>query len=220
MRHLTEHGVRAPQEEKHKTLNLENPSSGEDRLLSTDPIADFKQSRDPRDFKRIIDLYESSLRAFLRRFVKDANTIDDLIQTTFLKLFRNIERYDADYQTSRGVLFAIARNCAMDELRRVRRCREVSESSLSCVDSDSSGVFCAMLDSTSEPLTQSVRAEDVERVQLSLAELKEPYREILLLSLAGLSQLEIGARTDTSIGTVKSRLFHARRRIAQLLKEY
>lgn len=132
---------------------------------------------------------------------------DDIQQEVWLTVYRRISSL-ADPARFRTWLFAAARNRAIDWLRRVKR-----ESLL--FDEDAAG----LVDETA-PATDSTgaRSFDDEDVRAAMAALPPAHREVLLLRYRNeMSYAEIGLVTGCPIGTVRSRLHHARNALEQQL---
>ncbi len=132
------------------------------------------------------------LLAYLRRHCGDDHAAEDSLQETFMQAARRQERL-AETISPRAWLFAIARNVAVTALRRRR---------------------------VTQPLPADVpaveRADDprLERVRRAIAELPDTLRETLELRLRHeLSYEELAGVLEIPLGTVRSRLHHALRRL-------
>ncbi len=79
------------------------------------------QCGDRQAFDELIRLYYDYVSGFLLKNTADETLSEDLTQETFLKMIRNIEKYDPGGSASFGTwLITIARNCYIDHLRRNR----------------------------------------------------------------------------------------------------
>jgi RNA polymerase sigma-70 factor (ECF subfamily) len=77
----------------------------------------------PQAFSRIVRHYQSRVRAYLGRYVRDANVVEDLAQDTFIRAYRGLSQYRGD--SNLGVwLLGIARNLALMHLREEARRRD------------------------------------------------------------------------------------------------
>ena len=139
-----------------------------------------------------------SLLAYLRRGFGDPHTAEDLLQETFVQAIRRIERL-SQVVSPRAWLFAIARNVAATALRR----RRVS------------GPLPIDL-----PAVEPTEDQRLEEVRQAIAALPDAQREALELRLRGeLSYEEIAAVLEIPLGTVRSRLHHALRRLRATVLE-
>lgn len=148
-------------------------------------------------FTALVGLYEERLFAFIERMTGDPHLAEDIFQQTFLKVAEKASRYDGSASFSTW-LFRIARNGALDELRRRGR-RRNAESGASGLENlpDASGPT---------PFESAARKELAARVRIALAELPEPQREAFLLKEeAELGFEEIGDILGCGKETAKSR---------------
>ena len=141
---------------------------------------------------------------------------DDVVMETYLKAWRNLPRFRGTARLSTW-LYRITRNCALDHLRRRQRAPEVSADA---PDATGRPWLDALPDPRAARPAESIEAaERAERVQSALARLPEIHRAILLLRYADdLAYGEVAAAAGVSIGTVMSRLFHAKRKLKALLE--
>ena len=75
---------------------------------------------DERAFAILVDRYEGRLRGFVQRIVGDRERAQDLIQETFVRVYRHLHRFDQDRKFSTWI-FTIAGNLAKNELRNRSR---------------------------------------------------------------------------------------------------
>lgn len=146
--------------------------------------------------------YGPSVLAYLRRYV-GSDEAEDLLQRTFLDVWRGAGRYDPGQRFSTW-LFTIAHRRAVDALR-TRRHR--------VVDLD------AVHDLVGEDGRDTVdRFADAADVRQALGRLPEHEQETLRLAyFEGLTQAEIARRLDVPVGTVKARCSRGLRRLATLV---
>jgi len=185
----------------------------------SDPIEDEllrqAQAGDYLAFEDLLNRLDGPVRRFVRRLIGDGLVEDDVVQMTFISLYRNLSRIDP-VETLRPYLFRIARNRCYDELRRQGRFE------LPSLDDEAVEMrvsFTSASGDHSEP-------EDVVHwlllhleVQQAMDWLPELQRQALIMySEENLTYEEIAVAMDTTIGTVKSRLYHARQTLRRLLK--
>src|SRR5215217_8849643 len=143
-----------------------------------------------------------SLRAFAISLIGDAHRADDLVQDTILRAWANLDRFEVGTNLN-AWLFTILRNGFYSHHRKKRR--EVE---------DPDGSYAARLWA---PPEQPARC-DVQDMLKALAKLPVEHREALLLIVAeGLSYEDAARVCGVPVGTMKSRTFRARARLAQLL---
>jgi RNA polymerase sigma-70 factor (ECF subfamily) len=147
--------------------------------------------------------YGPSLLAYLRRYV-GPDEAEDVLQRTFLDVWRSAERYDPD-QRFASWLFTIAHRRAVDALRGRRHPVVDVEAARGLIGEDGRET--------------AQRYADAAEVRAALDGLPEHERHVLELAYyADLTQREIAARLDVPLGTVKARAARGTRRLATLLR--
>ena len=131
----------------------------------------------------------------------------DACQEAFIRAYRGLSRFDKQAQFGTW-LHRIVVNVCIDRLRH-------RAPSLVALD-DVQGI----LSGDDDPMRSVEGGELGGRIGAALAQLSEKHRTALVLrELQGLSYLEIAGAMSCSVGTVMSRLFHARKRMQELLRE-
>jgi RNA polymerase sigma-70 factor (ECF subfamily) len=172
-----------------------------DTRTDAELIADLSAGN-PDAFGELYRRYRTSLFAFCVRMAGDRTRAGDLLHDVFLKLYQSASTI-RETGALRIWLYRVARN---EVLMSIRQKREVA-------DPDPDLVWDG-----ETPLTILETAEESRRLERALGSLKAEYREVLLLrEEEGLSYAEIATITGDSESSVKSRLFKARRALANLL---
>ena len=148
----------------------------------------------------IYDRYSASVYSLALRMLSDRQLAEELVQETFLRVWRQA----ATYRTMRGALaswiLGIARNLAIDELRR----RGVRPQAL---DGDSSERLALLESADDDPIDQVFARIRHDVVTDALNRLPREQREVVELAyFGGLSQSEIATRLGDPLGTVKTRM--------------
>ena len=145
-------------------------------------------------FERLVRLYEADVWRFLTRFLADRSLAEDVAQETFLRAYLRLGTFRFECKFSTWVL-QIARNAGLDAVRaRGRRAR---------------------LHAAAPPTGAGRDPATAAEVEAALASLGPRFREALLLvEVLGLSYREVAEVTGVPEGTVKSRVFKARARLA------
>lgn len=153
-------------------------------------------------FKQELISLLPSMRAFARSLTHNAAQADDLVQDTLVKALANVDRFEPGTNL-RAWLFTILRNHYYSQLRKSKR--EVE---------DADGKFAARI---------AVRPEqdgsiDLEDFKSAFALLAPDHREVLtLVGASGCSYEEAAQICGCAVGTIKSRVNRARRKLADLL---
>jgi RNA polymerase sigma-70 factor (ECF subfamily) len=150
---------------------------------------------------------------------------EDLAQETFLKVLQAADSYRPGARF-KPWLYKIATNLCLNEVRRAKRqnVQSLNETfTLEITDQDEELLELHELlpDETATPPDQAVlRAEAHARVRRALASLSDAHRETVRLRFYEDLQYEaIAERLNCSLGTVKSRLHYALRRMRELLQQ-
>lgn len=164
------------------------------------------QSGDEFAFVSLYNRYKNPIYAFCVKMLGDRALAQDVMQETFLRVYENRDRL-LNTSSFKSWVFTIARNQCLNQLRRSKR----------QVSLEGESVSIAMLVPHGQ-VAQLEKSEQTELVNYFLNELKEDYREVLILrEYQNLSYEEIAAVTRSTLSAVKSRLFKARRKLAAFL---
>lgn len=152
------------------------------------------------------------LYAYVAELIRDRHAAFDVVQETFVAAVRNIGslRDDARFVSW---LFSIAHQRCLQHLRRDRRAGDVF--------ADTEGEADDFVDpGVDDARTQLVRAENTAAFFVLVEQLPAPQRSALLLHiLEDFSLEEIAVITAVPVGTVKSRLHHAKRALRKLVED-
>lgn len=190
-----------------------------------DPLAALRAG-DPVPFEEFVRAEATTLFAFFQRLGADLHEAEDLTQDVFVKLYRTADRY-APSERFTAFCFRVARNAWIDRRRRVAlRPRALGQGGAEDDSRRAPGEAVVRSEelggvrrepAPSIPDALSV-AEDARRLRRALAELSEHHRVVFELgALQELSYAEVGSLLDVPVGTVKSRMFYALRRLRDLL---
>ena len=155
------------------------------------------QQQDIEAFKMVYERYEQPLLRTARRILRQQQDAEDAVQTTFLKLYKGISRFQHRSKFS-SYLFRILLNTCFDAVdKRKRRAEEPLEWS----DPSSNDKYGTRLD-----------LED------AIDRLPERMRSsFVLFAVEGFKQEEIADILNMKLGTVKANIFHAKSRLRTLL---
>ena len=171
-------------------------------------------------FQEIVRRYRNLITNFVYRMLNDYDRAVDLAQETFLRVFMNAERYQANYSFS-TYIYRIASNLAISELRQRKRRRLVPIPTFTS-DRDSGEVEIDLPDTRQTRADDSMIEDERRRaVGRAITSLPEKYRTVVILrDIEGKSYEEISEVLGLSDGTVKSRINRARNLLKEKLKEY
>lgn len=158
-------------------------------------------------FADLVNRYQSQIVNYVCRMLGNYEDAVDLSQDVFLKAYSALGSYRPQYPFA-AWLFRIARNAAIDEIRK----RRLATVSLDAPVEFEDGSAGREVESESlDPEDSYLGLEFADRVSTAINELPEKYREpIVLRHAADLSYEEIAEALELPIGTVKTRIFRAR----------
>ena len=166
-------------------------------------------------FGAIVDEYQKNVYNLALRMTGNPEDAQDMSQEAFIKAFNSLASFRGDSKLSVW-LYRIVSNVCLDFLRSRKRRQTVS---LNMDDGEGGTAELEIPDLSAMPEEELNRRLTREAVRKGLLSLPEDQREILLLrEIEGLSYDEIAQALELEAGTVKSRIFRARKRLcAQLV---
>ncbi len=153
----------------------------------------------------LVERYSGPLFGFGLRLLRDRGMAEEMVQDTFVRLWRGAKRYDPERGSVRTFVYAIARNAAIDLQRRAASRPLATDEG----DLGSAGPG-------DEPFDKLVLGLDVRS---ALQTLSDKHRQTLELAYDDdLTQRQIAERLGIPLGTVKTRSHHALRALRQELE--
>jgi RNA polymerase sigma-70 factor (ECF subfamily) len=198
----------------HKSLA--GRKGGERIVSEPDPIIlewilAVRDKGDQDAFAEIVYSFQDAVYNLCYRMLGERTEAEDATQEAFIRAFGNIDRYDTS-RSFKTWLLSIASNHCIDRLRK-RRLKY-----LSLDEPLPTNLQLAISSDMPNPESQAVRNERSEYIQELLDQLSEDDRAgIILKYWYDYSYAEIAEVLDTTESAVKSRLFRARRALADLL---
>ena len=174
------------------------------------------QGGDEEAFTVLVRRYKDPLMNYIYRFVGDSDESADILQDTFVRLYRKKHLYKSVAKFSTW-LYTIAGNLARSELRRRSR-----KGLLSIFQSREKGDEYELPLPSSDPQPDQLADDSLKamRIQEALRRLPEAFREaVVLRDIQDLSYEEIAEIVGMPIGTVKSRINRGRNQLQELLKD-
>lgn len=163
---------------------------------------------DRRAFDQLVESYMRPVYNLTYRMLGNPQEAEDAAQETFMRAYARLDQYNEDHKFSTWI-FSIANHHCIDRLRK-RRATYVSI--------DDNPVLQNLSDETPQPEHSLLGKEEAAEVHRILAQLDPDYRTPLVLRYwEDLSYEEIAATLDLTIPAVKSRLFRARQKMADLM---
>ncbi|HWY77406.1 MAG TPA: sigma-70 family RNA polymerase sigma factor [Verrucomicrobiae bacterium] len=165
-------------------------------------------------FEELVARHRDKIYARAFSMMRNEDEAIDLSQEAWVKSWQRLKQFQGE--SSFGTwMTRIVINLCLDHLRRRKRQRTES---IEVLDEESGGVERQMPVVTANPTERLERAELRKRIDEALNLLSHEHRTVLVLhEFEEMEYKEIARTMECSIGTVMSRLFYARRKMAVLL---
>jgi RNA polymerase sigma-70 factor, ECF subfamily len=175
------------------------------------------QRGDMRAFEELVARHRDKVYARAFSMIRNEEDAIDLSQEAWVKAWQRLKQFQGD-SSFLTWMTRIVINLCLDKLRKQKRERAESIENL---EEESGGVERQMPTVTVNPTERLERSELRQRIDKALGQLSYEHRTVLILhEFEDLEYKEIAKRMQCSIGTVMSRLFYARRKMAVLMASY
>ena len=162
-------------------------------------LLDAVRRRDRRAFAELYHLYHPRLHGYLRRILSNSAIAEEVLVDVMFIVWKDARKFRGDAPVSSWI-FGIAYRKAMTAARK-------------------EGRYEALLDHGADAEAMPARSEqDLDLIRAALAQLSPDHRQVVELTYyCGFSYKEIAEIAGCPVNTVKTRMFHARRRLRFLL---
>lgn len=172
---------------------------------------------DATAYRGLVERYQGRIYNVIFGMVRNREDARDLTQDAFVKAYKNLSRFrfGSSFYTW---ICRIGMNVAIDHLRKqkVRRAQEFDDG---IATKDQGGVI-SLAHHRGNPSKELERSRIHERILAALDQLPEQQRQVVVLrEMEGLAYKEIAEVMDIPEGTVMSRLYYARKKLQESLKE-
>ena len=176
-----------------------------DRIRSQLLVIRYRRG-DDEALKELVTLWEKPLFYYIRRLVTTEEEAWDVQQAAWIRVIRGIGKLK-NLDSYPSWLYRIARNAAFNYTRDNAKLESISDKEMNL----------AMMDTGED---QCFTAADAEAIHWGLQQLPTAQREVMtLFFLEEFSLKEISSITNVSIGTVKSRLYYAKKALQGMMKK-
>ncbi len=183
----------------------------QDSIITDEVLAIRVQQGDATVFGDIVDRYTAKLERYGRKFLRDPENITDLLQDIFIKVYENIQSFDATQKFSPWI-YRIAHNAFVNELRKHSRSP--------IINFDFDTLLSYQVSGGESPVKDRETEEEKLMVSQGLEMLPPKYREVIVLHfLEEMSYKEIADVLHIPIGTVGIRLARAKKMMHQAYKK-
>lgn len=162
------------------------------------------------NFKEIIKNNQNNIRSIIRLITKETN--EDLEQEVFVKVWKNSEKYK-EQGSFKSWINTIAKNVSKDYLKSIQKRNQ------DAITNDDE-VLNTIKDKKSTPELRVISNDRQRQITDAIDTLKPKLREVVMLcEIYGYTYEEAAFKLKCPIGTIKSRLYNAKKELANLLKD-
>lgn len=180
-------------------------------------LVEMAQQGDSRAFGILIENYERLVYNVVYRMLPNHEDVKDVSQEVFLKAYKYLGKFDGKASFSTWI-YRIAVNTSIDELRKRKGHETISIDKET--DTNEGILKKEYADHSAGVEEQVIAKESMAQIKQAMENLSTEHRVIITLrDLEGLSYAEISEITETSLGTVKSRLARARKALKDLIMQ-
>ena len=194
--------------------SIRMPTQRNYEAMPDERLVSAAQAEDMAAFEELVARHRDKLYARAFSMMRNEDSATDLSQEAWVKGWQRLKQFhgEASFVTW---MTRIVINLCLDQLRKQKRLRA---DSIEQLDEELGGVERQMPIITPNPTERLEQQELRQRIDKAMALLTHEHRTVLILhEFEELEYKEIAKRMACSIGTVMSRLFYARRKLAVLL---
>lgn len=193
-----------------------------DSALSDEELMEFFcKTHEDQFLEQLVHRYEYDLYHYLKRFLGDSQLAEDAFQAAFLQIYLKSAQFEIG-RKFRPWLYMVATNQAIDMQRRNKRHRHTSlEKNVQTCGEELEGISLLEILPGSSPLPEDEFEAEEKRqsVQRLVALLPENLRQVVLLVYyEGIKYREVAQILQIPVGTVKSRLHTAIKKLALMIR--
>lgn len=162
------------------------------------------------EFNKQLIAFQSSLKGFAFKFTSNEDDANDLLQETFLKALKYKDKF-AEQTNLKAWLYTIMKNTFINNYRKAKRANTI-------LDDTDEQYFLNLGDSSKlESPRQRLAYKEIIKAITSLS---DEYRVPFQMHYNGFKYKEIAEQLELPIGTIKSRIFLARKKLSDMLVDY
>ena len=166
---------------------------------------------DKQAFEEIVRIYQDRVYGISLRMLSNTHEAEDCAQETFIKIYRNLPRFEKRSSFSTWV-YRIAMNCALDMIRK-KKAQQNTDSLEEMVDQG-----FAPIETGIGPEESAINELTNDSVKEAIALLPEDQRAVIVLrDINGRTYEEIADITGANLNTVKSRISRGRQQLRKML---
>ena len=162
------------------------------------------------DFNKVVEANKQNIKNIIRLITKEDN--EDLEQEVYVKIWKNSEKYQ-EKGSIKSWISTIAKNTSLDYVKSsYHKAAQISDSedyTLSCIK-----------DKKVTPDENIIKLERQKRITEAINQLKPKFKEVIIMAeINGYSYEECAQKLKCPIGTIKSRIYNAKKELAKKLQD-
>lgn len=162
------------------------------------------------NFKEIIKTNRENVKNIIKMITKSEN--EDLEQEVYLKVWKNSDKY-TEKGSFKGWVNTIAKNVSKDYLKLAYNRKEQ-------LTTEEDKIFENIKDKKSLPELKLIQGDRQKRILKAVEELKPKFREVVIyVEIYGYTYEECAKKFKCPVGTIKSRLYNAKKELANKLSD-
>lgn len=162
------------------------------------------------DFKQLLRSNQNNVRSIIRLITKETN--EDLEQEVYMKVLKNADKYK-EQGAFKSWINTIAKNVSKDYLKSVQKRNQ------DCLTSDEE-IINSLKDKKESPELKLISNDRQKRILDAVNSLKPKFKQtVMLCEIYGYSYEDAAYKLKCPVGTIKSRLYNAKKELAVLLKD-
>ena len=170
-------------------------------------MSPFTEDEREQRLRHLMEVYGDGLKRLCCVYLRDMGLAEDAVQETFIKVYINLHRYNAEYTFGQWA-YTIARNTFIDFVRR-------RQDGLSIDDR-----FAAPASSAPTPEESFINLQQRTQIEHYLERLTPRYRQLVRMRFfEEYSYEEIAAKLALPLGTVKTQIHRAREQMCRMISE-
>ena len=182
-------------------ISTTSPKNTPARMTEAE-LVEACRRQDRRAQKELYDRYNRAMYTACYRICGDFELANDALQEGFLKVFQKLDTYRGESTVGAWMKVVIVRT-ALNKLRRKKVTEELP------------------LNYADEEIDWGTTALDVEYLEKAIARLPDGYRAVfVLIEVEGYKHKEVAEMLKITIGTSKSQLFYAKKKLREYLRHY
>lgn len=179
-------------------------------------LAKLARTGDRSAFAELVDLYKDKIYHLANRMLGNRQEAEDIVQETFLRVYKNLDRYDETQKFSTWI-YRIGTNLCIDHMRK----RKASYSlDADFGEGEGTDGYSMLPSDEKTPESQVILSETQMRIRKAIDMLPETYKSVVVLRyLHDMSLQEIGDVLQMPVTTVKTRVHRGREYLRKRLEK-